>query len=69
MASLERGDNVEWNASQGTTRGTVVGKVTSTTHVKGHTAKASAANPEVEVRSAKSGATAVHHADALKKVR
>ena len=69
MAALERGDHVEWKTSQGTTRGTVVGKVTSTTHVKGHQARASTANPEVEVRSAKSGAKAVHHADALKKVR
>jgi hypothetical protein len=69
MAGLKRGDRVEWDTSQGSTRGTVVGKVTSTTHIKGHTAKASTANPEVEVRSAKSGARAVHHADALKKVR
>lgn len=69
MAGLKRGDRVEWNTSQGTTRGTVVGRVTSTTHVKGHVAKASTANPEVEVRSAKSGARAVHHADALRKVR
>jgi hypothetical protein len=69
MAALERGDHVEWDTSQGRTRGTVVGKATATTRVKGWTARASRANPQVEVRSDKSGATAVHHPDALKKVR
>ena len=68
MAALERGDHVEWNTSHGKIRGTVAGKVASTTQVKGWTAKASTANPEVEVRSAKSGATAVTHADARQKV-
>ena len=69
MTQFKRGDKVEWNTSQGPTTGTVVGPVTKTTHVKGYTAKASAANPEVEVRSSKSGAHAVHHADALRKAR
>lgn len=69
MATLKRGDHVEWNTSQGPTRGTVVGKATHTTHIKGYTAKASPENPEVEVRSDKTGAHAVHHAEALKKVR
>ena len=69
MPSLKRGDKVEWNTSQGVTNGTVVRAVTSTTHVKGHTAKATARHPEVEVRSAKSGKPAVHKASALKKVR
>ena len=69
MAALKRGDHVEWNTSQGRTRGTVVRTVTSTTHVEGYTAKASRTNPEVEVRSDKSGATAVRHPDALRKVR
>ncbi len=69
MASLKHGDKVEWNTSQGPTQGTVVRTVTSTTHVKGHVAKASAAHPEVEVRSAKSGKPAVHRADALRKAR
>jgi hypothetical protein len=61
MAAFKRGDPIEWNTSQGRTCGTVVGTVA--------TAKASQADPEVEVRSAKSGATAVHHPDVLKKVR
>ncbi len=69
MAELKRGDHVEWNTSQGKTHGTVLRKVTSTTHEKGYTAKASPSNPELEVRSDKTGAKAVHHAEALKKVR
>lgn len=67
MASLKRGDKVEWNTSQGPTRGEVVGTVTTTEHVAGYTARASKAHPEVEVRSAKSGKRAIHRSDALKK--
>ena len=69
MPSLKRGDKVEWNTSQGVTTGTVVGTVTSTKRIKGHTAKATPQQPEIEVRSAKSGKPAVHKAAALKKVR
>ena len=69
MAAFKRGNSIEWNTSQGRTCGTVVGTVASTTHVKGWTAKAFQADPAVEVRRAKSVATAAHHPDALKKVR
>jgi len=69
MATFNKGDKVEWNTSQGMTRGTVVGTVTGETHVKGYTAKASPAHPEVKVRSDKSGKPAVHRAEALHKAR
>ncbi len=69
MANLAAGDKVRWNTSQGPTTGEVARTVTSTTHVKGHVAKASPSHPEVMVRSAKSGKTAVHERAALKKVR
>ncbi len=69
MASFKRGDKVAWNTSQGSTRGTVVGRVTSETPVEGHVAEASSSHPEVEVRSDRSGKPAVHRPDALKKVR
>ena len=69
MAGFKRGDHVEWNTSQGPIRGTVVNPVTRATHVKGYTAKASPDDPEVEVRSDKTGAHAVHRADALRKAR
>ena len=69
MSSLKRGDHVQWNTSQGPTRGTVVRTVKARTRVKGYVATASPDNPEVEVRSDKSGAHAVHRAGALRKGR
>jgi len=69
MSKFKRGDHVEWNTSQGPTRGTVVRTVTAPVRVKGHQARASGDHPEVEVRSDKSGAHAVHQPDALRKVR
>ncbi len=69
MAGLKHGDKVEWNTPQGTTAGTVVRTVTATTRVKNHTATATTRHPEIEVRSSKSGKSAVHKATALKKVR
>ena len=61
------GDAVEWKTSQGETTGKVVRKVTKVAHVKGHTAKASAAAPQYEVKSDKTGKTAIHKASALQR--
>jgi hypothetical protein len=66
--TLRKGDKVEWETSQGKTRGKVVKKVTRTTKVEGHTAKATKAKPQYKVKSDKTGKTAVHKAAALKKV-
>ncbi|VWX61338.1 conserved hypothetical protein [Burkholderiales bacterium 8X] len=60
------GDKVDWNTSQGKTTGVVTRKITSTTQIQGHTAKATKDKPEYEVKSAKSGKKAIHSADALK---
>lgn len=65
--TLKAGDKVKWNTSQGETTGKVVGKVTRTTKVKGHVAKATKANPEYRVKTLKSGKTAIHKKSALKK--
>lgn len=65
--TLQRGDHVEWATSQGPTHGTVTRKITGTAKAGGHTAKASAANPEYEVKSGKTGKTAIHKPGALKK--
>ncbi len=65
--TLKRGDKVEWSSSGGKSVGKVVKKVTATTRVKGHVAKASPSNPEYVVRSDKSGKTAVHKPSGLKK--
>ena len=65
--ALKKGDKVSWNTSQGRTQGRVVQKVTGTAKVKGHTAKASADDPEYKVRSDKSGKEAIHRPTELKK--
>ncbi len=68
MAKLpKQGDAVTWDTSQGKTHGTVEKVVTSTTKVKGHTAKASKDDPQVLVKSGKSGKKAVHKPAELKK--
>ncbi len=63
----KKGDHVTWGTAQGKTDGTVEKIVTSTTKVKGHTAKATKEHPEVLVKSSKSGKQAVHKPDELKK--
>ena len=61
------GDKVAWNTSQGETQGEVVRKQTSPTKIKGHEVKASKDDPQFIVKSDKTGATAAHKPDALKK--
>lgn len=63
----KKGAKVKWETAQGETQGTVEEVVTKTTQVKGHTAKATKEDPQVLVKSDKSGKTAVHKPDALKK--
>ena len=65
--SLKPGTKVTWGTSQGETKGTVEKKVTSTTRVKGHVAKATKENPEYLVKSDKTGAKAVQKPDELRR--
>ena len=65
--SLQKGDHVEWETSQGATSGTVEKKLTSPTKIKGHKVAASKENPEYLVKSDKSGKPAAHKAESLKK--
>ncbi|MGI4747602.1 MAG: DUF2945 domain-containing protein [Janthinobacterium lividum] len=65
--AMKKGDKVKWTAAQGEIEGTVEKTVTSTTKVKGHTAKATKEKPEVLVKSDKSGRQAVHKPNELKK--
>lgn len=68
MASkIKAGDHVSWQTSQGETEGRVVKTLTRTTHVKGHVAKASKDEPQLLVKSDKTGAEAAHKPGALKK--
>ena len=62
------GDKVAWGSSQGETHGTVEKKVTSTTKVKGHVAKATKEAPQYLVKRDKTGAKAVHKPDELKRL-
>ena len=66
-AKPKPGDHVTWSSSQGEIRGTVVKQQTTPTKIKGHKVAASKANPQVIVKSDKTGATAAHKASALKK--
>ncbi len=62
---LKKGDKVAWNTSE--TKGEVVKKQTGPTKIKGHEVKASKDDPQFIVKSDKTGATAAHKPEALKK--
>lgn len=64
---LKKGDQVEWDSSQGKVSGTVKKKLAEPTDIKGHHVAASADNPEFLVESDKTGAEAAHKPAALKK--
>ena len=57
---FEKGDHVTWNSHGGTAEGTVERKITADTEASGRTVRASEDDPQYEVRSEKSGGTAVH---------
>jgi len=64
---FRQGDKVEWNSSQGKTRGTVKKKLTSNTEVGGQKISASQDDPRYLVESEKSGKEAAHKPDSLSK--
>lgn len=66
MTEFRKGDEVTWNSHGGTAHGRVEKKITSTTHIKGHTAKATQGEPQYIVESDKGG-KAAHKAEALSK--
>jgi hypothetical protein len=65
---FRKGDRVEWQSHGSTAVGTVERKITSDTEAAGRTVRASKDEPQYLVRSEKSGGTAVHKPEALKKV-
>ena len=65
--NLEKGDHVTWNSHGGKAEGTVDRKITSDTEAAGRTVRASEDDPQYEVKSEKSGGTAVHKPSALHK--
>ncbi|MFE3855890.1 DUF2945 domain-containing protein [Streptomyces griseorubiginosus] len=64
---LTRGDEVTWSSHGGTAEGQVERKITRRTEAAGRTVDASPEDPQYEVRSAKSGRTAVHKPSALRR--
>lgn len=65
--SFKKGDKVEWSSHGGTAVGTVERKITSETEAGGRKVSASKDEPQYLVRSEKSGGTAVHKPDALRR--
>jgi hypothetical protein len=66
-AKPKKGEHVTWNSPQGRIEGEVVQVVTSTAKVKGHTAKATKEDPQILVKSTKTGQKALHKPAALKR--
>jgi len=66
---LKVGDEVEWNTSNGKTRGKVVQKLASGTDIKGHHVAANDDHPEFLVESDESGAQAAHRPESLRKIK
>ena len=66
--TLEAGDTVRWDHSQGSSTGKIVRKVTSPTKIKNHKVTATTDDPEYIVQSDRTGAKAAHRPGALRKV-
>ncbi|WP_013323713.1 DUF2945 domain-containing protein [Gloeothece verrucosa] len=64
---FKKGDQVEWNSTQGKVKGTVKKKLTEPTDIKGHHVAASQENPEYLVESDQTGQVAAHRPESLKK--
>jgi DUF2945 family protein len=64
---FHKGDQVSWRSHGSTAEGTVERKITEDTEASGRTVRASPEDPQYEVRSEKSGNTAVHKPGALEK--
>lgn len=67
--NFEVGDAVTWNSTQGKVTGTVRKKLTKPIDIKTHHVAASPDNPQLLVKSAKSGKLAAHKPTALKAVK
>ncbi|MER7896485.1 DUF2945 domain-containing protein [Streptomyces sp. NPDC096046] len=63
----KKGDQVTWSSHGNRTEGEVEREITERSEASGRTVDASPDDPQYEVRSDKSGRTAVHKPSALKK--
>jgi hypothetical protein len=62
---LSKGDHVTWKSHGNEVEGTVERKITKDTEASGRKVKASTDEPQYEVKSDKTGKTAVHKPGAL----
>ena len=65
--TFKQGDKVEWDSHGSTAYGKVLERITTETEAGGRKVKASEDEPQYLVESEKSGGTAVHKPDALRK--
>lgn len=65
---FKAGDNVAWNSQAGETHGKVTKVHVKDVEFMGKHRPASEDNPQYEVKSDKTGHSAMHHGDALRKV-
>lgn len=63
------GDHVAWNSEAGCVSGTIIKLHTRDFDYKGHTHRASADDPQYEIKSDKTEHIAAHKGSALKKIR
>ena len=64
---MKKGDHVSWNTSQGKTEGKVTEKKTEDFEIYGHERRASKDDPQVVVKSDKSGKEAAHKESSVEK--
>jgi hypothetical protein len=63
------GDHVTWNSEAGHVSGRIINVHTRDVDYKGHMHRASEADPQYEIKSAKTDHIAMHKGPALKKVK
>ncbi|MFB7881305.1 MULTISPECIES: DUF2945 domain-containing protein [Brevundimonas] len=67
--TFDVGDHVSWNSEAGRVSGTIIKIHTRDFDYKGHTRRASAAEPQYEIKSDKTDHVAAHKGSALDHVR
>jgi hypothetical protein len=67
-ARFEVGDHVSWNSEAGRVSGTIIAVHTRDFDYKGHTHRASEAEPQYEIRSDRTDHVAAHKGSALTRI-
>jgi hypothetical protein len=67
--TFEIGEHVSWNSEAGRVRGTIVKVHTRAVNYKGHIHRATADEPQYEIKSDKTDHIALHKGAALRRLR